>query len=327
MAQTIQNLAVNNLQLRGYQTEYNGFSRIFKSLEEANKAILENDYTPIDGKVNAVIVLGLGIMVYSFETMAFVIITEAIGAGNQAKKYIDLDGVNDYVNFATVDATVNALDFTKDWSIGMTFVGLTGANGDKYITLFSRGGVHITLRASEASTNWGLYVTSDNSLYAANKRATANTWVRPSAFDRILFTYDAATKRLKYYIGNQSTGVYAQRANLLITDTMISNQNIDQTLSIGKEWTGEGGATFSGINLHAGIDNVVVSNMEFTGPHLTEYFQTGSEFKDMELYPDLVSYIKCGEDTFPNVVDEKGKLTVGTLVNGTAEDFKDIPTQ
>lgn len=327
MSQPIQNLAVNNLLLKGYGNEYNGFSRLFKSVEDANKAVAENDYTPIEGKVNAVIVLGKGIMIYSFELQEFVIISEFLGAGNQANKYIELDGVNDYINFGSIDSSVNALDFTKDWSIGMTFVGITGASSSLNMTLFSRKGVHITLKAQEGSTNWGLYVTSDNSLYSADKRATANTWVRPSQFDRILFTYNATEKRLKYFIGNQSTGVYVQRANLLISDAMITNQNIDQTLSIGKEWTGEGGASFSGINLHAGVDNLVVSNIAFTGPHLTEYFQTGSEFKDMELYPDLVSYVKCGEDTFPAVIDEKGKLTEGTLINGTAEDFKDIPKE
>ena len=327
MSQPIQNLAINNLLLKGYGNEYNGFSRLFKSVEEANKAVEENDYTPVDGKINAVIVLGKGIMLYSFELQTFIIITEFMSASNQANKFINLDGVNDYINFASIDESINALDFTKDWSIGLTFVGITGGSSAVNMTLFSRKGVHITLKAQEGSTNWGLYVTSDNSLYSADKRAQANTWYRPNQFDRILFTYNSSTKRLKYFIGDQSTGSYAQRANLLISDTMIANQNIDQTLSIGNKWTGEGGVSFSGVNLHAGVDNLIVSNVEFTGPHLTEYFQTASNFEEMELYNDLISYSKFGEDNYPNILDKKGKLQNGVLVDGTKDDFKDIPTE
>ncbi len=55
--------------------------------------------------------------------------------------------------------------------------------------------------------------------------------------------------------------------------------------------------------------------------------KAGDEFTAMELYSDVVAYAKLGEDTFPNVTDEKGVLTGGSLVNGTAEDFKDIPTE
>lgn len=67
--------------------------------------------------------------------------------------------------------------------------------------------------------------------------------------------------------------------------------------------------------------------MEFTGPHLTEYFQTGEAFTAMELYADVTAYAKLGEDTYPNVTDEKGNLTGGTLVNGTEGDYKEIPTE
>ena len=42
MSQPIQNLAINNLLLKGYGNEYNGFSRLFKSVEEANKAVEES---------------------------------------------------------------------------------------------------------------------------------------------------------------------------------------------------------------------------------------------------------------------------------------------
>lgn len=51
----------------------------------------------------------------------------------------------------------------------------------------------------------------------------------------------------------------------------------------------------------------------------------GESFEEHEYYPDLVSYAPLGEDIFPAVVDKKGNATGGTLVNGSGNDFKDIP--
>ncbi|BAQ84234.1 hypothetical protein [uncultured Mediterranean phage uvMED] len=310
--------------LRGAGNEFNGFGRMFKSVDEANAAVANGDYNPTEGQVNAVLVLSAGIMIYSFDLQDFVHISEFSAAGNQANKYIELDGANDYIEFSNAG---DVLDFTKNWSIGITLVGVTGAASASNMTLFGRGGVQITLKAQAGSTNWGLYVTSDNDLYNANGRAQANTWYAPSDFDRILFTYDAATKRLKYFLGSPASGTYAQRANLAIPQTMVDTQNIAGGLCIGKSWTGVGGAGFSGINWHGGLNNMIVSNMAFVGPQLDEYFQTGEEFTSMELYGDVVSYAKLGEDTFPTVTDEKGLLTGGALINGSNDDFKDIPTE
>ena len=38
-------------------------------------------------------------MVYSFDLQDFVGVAELSAAGNQANKYIELDGVNDYIEF------------------------------------------------------------------------------------------------------------------------------------------------------------------------------------------------------------------------------------
>ena len=321
---TIQTLAVNELALRGKDNEFNKFSRLFKSKQDALDSIASGDYNPTEGQVNAVIILSEGIMIYSFDLQDFVHISEFAAAGNHANRYIELDGVNDYIEFGTAG---DALDFTKDWTIGVTLVGVTGASSAKNMTLFGRGGVQITLKAHEGSTNWGLYVTSDNDLYNGDKRAQANTWYAPGDFSRLLFVYTASDKRLKYFIGDPSTGNYAQRANLSIPQTMVDGQNITGGLCIGKEWSGHGGSGFSGINWNGGLNNLIVSHMAFTGPHLTEYFQTGEEFPLMELYGDVVAYAKLGEDAFPEVSDEKGLLTGGQLVNGTADDFVDIPEE
>lgn len=321
---TLDTLAVNELSLRGKGAEFNKFSRMFKSKQDALDSIASGDYVPTPGVTNAVIILGSGIMIYSFDIADFVNISEFVHAGDQSNKYIDLDGVNDHIEFDA--GAYSVLDFTQDWSIGMTFVGLGAPSTNKKYSIFGRGGVQLTLQAS-SGTNWGLYVTSDNDLYNVDKRAQANTWYKPGEFGRILFTYSATSKRLKYFIGDPAAGTYAMRANLLLPQTMIDGQNTAGGLAIGKPFTGVGGSSFSGHNLEAGVNNLIVSGIEMTGPQLDEYFQTGEDFTSMELYGDVVAYCRLGEDVYPAVSDEKGLLANGTMVNGAAGDYKDIPTE
>lgn len=327
-------LGVNGLALRGKGNEFNKFDRLFKSKLEAEEAVATLDYEPIQGKLNTVLIAGEedAIQFWSFDLQKFEPLSEFSATGNQSNKYIDLDGVNDYIGFDNADSV---LDFTQDWTIGVTLVGVTGASSALNMTLFSRGGLHITLKAHEGSTNWGLYVTSDNDLYNSNGRAQANTWYAPNDFSRILFTYSASSKRLKYYLGDPSTGTYALRANLAIPQSMVDTQNITGGLKIGDSWSGEGGAGFSGINWNGGVNNLIGSNIEFSGPFVEEYFQNQSSdpenpdafFQQAEFYPDLTFYCKLGEDVYPNVSDEKSTLINGELFNGSAADFKDIPTE
>ena len=330
-------LAVNTLSLRGAGNEFNKFSRFFKTIEEARESVANGDYNPVEGVTNAVLVLGGGIMIWSFDLEDFVSIADFIGAGNQSDKYIELDGVNDYIELTTLGTgSDSVLDFTKDFSIGVTLVGVDGPSSAKKMTLFGRGGVQITLHAQAGSTNWGLYVTSDNDLYNASKRAQANTWYAPEDFSRILFTYSATDKRLKYYLGDPAAGTFAMRANLSIPQSMIDAQNIAGGLCIGKPWSGVGGSGFSVFNWDGGVNNLIVSDIVMSGPALDEYFQDQSgdpdapssdSFTTAEYYPDLTAFCKLGEDTYPQVVDVKGNITGGSLINGTAEDFKDIPTE
>jgi len=327
-------LGLNSLALRGYGNEFNSFERLFQSKSDAVKAVAEGDYVPTPGKLNTVLIGGedKAIQFWSFDVLDFVPVSEFGSAGNQSNKYIDLDGVNDFIEFDNADAV---LDFTQDWSIGITLVGVTGPSSPENMTLFSRGGVQITLKAWDISTNWGLYVTSNNDLYNSSNRAQANTWYRPTDFSRILFTYNATSKRLKYYLGDPSNGTFAMRANLSIPQSMIDGQNITGGLKIGESWSGVGGSYFSGINWNGGVNNLIGSDMEFTGPFLNEYFQNQSGdpenpdafFTGAEFYPDLTFYCKLGEDVYPSVTDEKPTLTNGQMVNGSSDDFKDIPTE
>jgi len=327
-------LGVDTLSLRGLGNQFNSFERLFQSKADAVQSVNEGDYVPTAGKLNAVLIAGeeQSIQFWSFDVGDFVPISEFSSVGNQSNKYIKLDGVNDYIGFDNADAV---LDFSQDWTIGITLVGVFGPASPEKMTLFSRGGVHITLQAQAGSTNWGLYVTSDNDLFNVANRAQANTRYAPQDFSRILFVYCASTKRLKYFIGDPSTGSYAMRANLAIPQSMIDNQNITGGLKIGDSWTGTGGSFFSGVNWNGGVNNLIGSGLKFTTPFIEEYFQNqavdpdnpDSFFTSAEFYDDLTFYCKLGEDSYPDVTDEKSTLTNGELFNGAADDFKDIPTQ
>lgn len=329
----IQNLAVDKLSLRGLGNQFNSFERLFQSKADAIQAVNTGDYVPVPGRLNSVLIGGeqKSIQFWSFDILDFVPLSEFSSVGNQSNKYIDLDGVNDYIEFDNAGGT---LDFTSDWTIGLTLVGVNAPSTTEKMTLFSRGGVHLTLQANQNSTNWGLYVTSNNDLFNVTSRAQANTWYRPEDFSRLLFVYCQSTKRLKYYIGDPSTGSYAMRANLAIPQSMIDSQNITGGLCIGKSWSGTGGSFFSGVNWNGGVNNLIGSELKFTTPFIEEYFQNQSSdpdnpdafFTQAEFYADLSFYCKLGEDTYPDVTDEKGTLTNGELYNGASDDFKDIPT-
>lgn len=313
-------LGVNTLALRGKGTEFNKFSRFFSSKEDALEAVATTDYVPTPGQFNAVLILGIGIAVWSFDLEDFVAIQDLVAAGNQASRYIDLDGANDYVEFTNLSGgTEDVLDWTKNWSIGITLVGLGATTSDsKYMTLFSNGGNAIYLR--RGGTNWGLYITGDGGQFISG----ANTWYAPSATSRILLTFNKDTYRLKYYLGEPASGSYAMRANKLVTAAHSGpGQNqVGNKLCIGK-LVGNSGS-YPETAWDGGINNLIVSNMELVGPQVAEFFQTGEAFTEHEYYADLTTYARLGEDTYPAVVDTKGNAT-GVLINGAANDFVDIP--
>lgn len=307
-------LGINTLALRGKGTEFNRFSRFFQSAEDAREAVSTGDYVPTPGLTNAVLILGIGIAVYSFDLEDFVAIQDLAAAGNQASKFIELDGANDYIEFTGLGGgTQNVLNWAQSWSIGLTLVGLGPTTGDSQLmTLFSNGNNAIFLR--RGGTNWGMYVTGD-----ANLQHGANTWYAPNATSRILFTYDAVTKRLKYYLGDPASGIYAQRANLLVNSSTLLNQ-VGTSLCVGKAVS----TNIGGIAWDGGVNNLIISDQVLVGPQVDEFFQTGEDFTTHEYYADLTTYARLGEDTYPAVVDTLGNAT-GTLVNGAADDFVNIP--
>ena len=313
MAHVISSLGVDTLSLRGAGAEFNSFSRFFKSQAEALAEVASGGYIPTPGKTNAVLMLGAGIMVYDFTLLDFVHITQMAGAGNQADKFIELDGANDYLQFPTrAGGSEDALDWSKSWSIGITLLGLQASSDSLYCSLFSSGTNHILLR--RGGSNWGMYVTANDNSYGHG----ANTWYAPTDFDRILFTYDHLTSRLKYYLGDPVAGTFAMRANLLVNATVLGANNPDANLYVGR------GASAI-INWDGGVNNMIVSDQVLTGPQVTEFFQTGEDFTTHEYYSDLTSYCRLGEDTFPAIVDDKGNMTASVMVNGASDDFADVP--
>ncbi|MEL7477286.1 MAG: hypothetical protein AAGJ17_00125 [Pseudomonadota bacterium] len=321
---TIQTLAVNELSFRGKGNEFNKFSRLFKSLTEARESLASGDYNPVEGQLNLVIVAGQGIMYYSFDLADFVLIDEFNAVGNQADKYIELDGANDYIEMTNIGAAAaDVMDLTKSWSIGVTLVGYQEGTDNHKIALFSRGGVIITL--NRGGSNMGPYVTAEYDLYTG-AHAEANNFHGIGQFDRLLFVNDASTGKLRMYVGTPE-GSFAERALLTVTDAMRNNQQLGTSICIGKGFDGPGGATFDGAMWDGGVNNVIGMARAMATPEINQYFQLGDQFSVMEFYPDLAFHLKLGEDTFPNVTDEKGNLTGGSLVNGTAEDFVNIPTE
>jgi len=308
-------LGINTLALRGKGTEFNRFSRFFQSLTDAQESVASGDYVPTPGLTNAVLILGIGIAVYSFDLEDFVAIEDLQAAGNQASKYIELDGANDYIEFTGLGGgTQNVLNWNQNWSIGLTLVGLTDTTSDnQMMTLFSNGNNAIFLR--RGGTNWGMYVTGD-----ANLQHGANTWYAPNATSRILFTHDAATRRLKYYLGDPAAGTYAMRANLAISSNTYTPNQVGTSLCVGKAVS----TNIGGIAWDGGVNNLIISDQVLVGPQVDEFFQTGEDFTTHEYYADLTTYARLGEDSYPAVVDSKGNAT-GTLVNGAADDFVDIP--
>ena len=231
-----------------------------------------------------------------------------------ANSYIALDGSNDYIDFAAKGANnAGLLDWDADWSIGINLMDFDVKADQQFITLFKSGSNAIMLR--RGGTNYGLYVTGNNGA----TKIGANTWHTPTAGGKLLFTYDGTTnKRLTYYIG-QPDGSFAQRANYLVNTTNIGGNTPGAEFCIGKPVS-------NSIYYHGGLNNLITADEKLAGPIIDEYFAVQETYDQASFYDDLSSWAKLGEDPFPTVVDTKGDLTGGELINGTESDFVVIET-
>ena len=237
--------------------------------------------------------------------------------GQTSNAFIRFDGSNDYVEFTNKGAeNAGLLDWTADWTLGMTLTEFEVKADQKFITLFSSGDNAIMLR--RGGSNHGLYITGNDGA----TKIGANTWYAPNAGGKVLFAFSKDTSRLKYYIGNVD-GTYSLRANYLVNTTNIGGNNPGSSLCVGKKVTSN--AVGESLYFHGGANNLIVAAEAIEGPLVEEYFQVSETYDQASFYSDLTSWVKMGEDTFPNVVDTLGALTGGTLVNGNEDDFVEIP--
>ena len=236
-------------------------------------------------------------------------------AGQTANAYIHFDGSNDYVEFT--GGASGLLDWSQDWTVGINLVEFEVRSDQKFITLFSSGQNAIMLR--RGGVNHGLYLTGND---GANK-AGINTWYAPNPGGKLLFANDGTNGFLKYYIGNVD-GTFALRGVVNIASATGGNNNPGSNFCIGKRVGSN--AVAESLNYVGGLNNFIYADEAMAGPNIAEYFGVNNTYDEASFYGDLNSWVKMGEDTYPNVVDTLGALTGGALIDGTEDDFVEIPS-
>ena len=207
-------------------------------------------------------------------------------------RYIDLDGLNDYVNLIDVPAEV--MDYTESWNLGIELDGSVDAvNDSTYITLFKRGNNEITLR--KGGSNWGFYVYSNGVSVGQ-----ANTWYAPNANSNILVV--STGSRIRYYLDG------VMRANVTI-NANVSLQDPTGDLQIGK-----GGV--KGSNWTGGVNNLMIMNgsSSVLGKDQLAEYHSQANVSNMSFYPSVIDFIPLGERPYPSVLGLK------QVVSGTIED-------
>ena len=256
----------------------------------------------------------------AFKALALQRLTTALEVvGQFSNSFIRFDGSNDYVEFTDKGAgNSGLLDWAEDWTIGVTLTEFDIASDQKFITLFSSGQNAIMLRRGGA--NHGLYLTGND---GANK-AGINTWYTPNAGGKLLFANDGGAGFLKYYIGNVD-GSFALRGVVNIASATLGNNNPGANFCVGKKVGSN--AVAESLNFHGGMNNLITADEAFANasPMIAEYFGVSETYDQASFYPDLSSWVKMGEDIYPAVTDEKGVMTGGSLVDGTEDDYVEIP--
>ena len=238
-------------------------------------------------------------------------------AGQSANAYIHFDGSNDYVEFTGTASGL--LDWTAQWTVGINLVEFEVRSDGKFITLFKSGQNAIMLR--RGGSNHGLYLTGND---GANK-AGINTWHAPNPGGKLLFVNDGAAGFLKYYIGNVD-GTYSLRGVVNIASATGGNNNPGSEFTIGKRVGSN--AVAESLNYVGGLNNFIYADEAFANasPLIDEYFGVNNTYDEAGFYADLNSWVKMGEDAYPTVTDTLGALTGGSLVDGTEDDFVEIPS-
>ena len=102
--------------------------------------------------------------------------------------------------------------------------------------------------------------------------------------------------------------------------TAIDAQTPGPELSFGKAWSGTGGAAFSGGAYEGVLADWVVFPHALTSEELDAYFAVpADELDTIDLWDKVSSFIIPG--VYPALVDVKGNLSSGALLNGDPSDF------
>ena len=208
-------------------------------------------------------------------------------------RFINLDGLNDYINVTNVPA--NVMKYKEEWLLRVELNGsVSPVNDASYITLFKRGENEVTLR--RGGTNWGIYVYNDHSAVCQ-----ANTWYAPTATSTIMII--STTTHLKYYLDGVLRANMAYNAN-------TTGQDASGDLEIGN--------SAHRANWFGGINNLTVmvgSGSNLGKDQLSEINAQGN-VSNMSFYPSVTDFIPLGERPYPAVLGLKQVLS-GTIENAT----------
>ncbi len=254
----------------------------------------------------------------AFKTLALQRLS-SLPSGTQASSYIALAGSDDFINFTTGATAAGYVDWSKDWSLGITCVGYPLHADNKYQCLFASGNNVIMIR--RGGTNQSLYIASNNTGYASQG---INTWVPINDGDRILIAYDTTNNHLRYWKG-QPGSPPTLVGTLTVNAANLTANDPGDDFAIGRGNSQTGAQEL--LHWDGGFNNCIGMQGALSATQLLEYFESiGEAYDEATYYPDISTWAKLGEDTYPTVTDTKGALTGGTLENGTEEDFVVIPT-
>ncbi len=108
-------------------------------------------------------------------------------------------------------------------------------------------------------------------------------------------------------------------ANLLVNSTVLASNSPDDFFNVGKH----GSISNSPMNMQAGLNMLVADSGDvWQLANVAEYMGiTGEDFEEAGIWGDMTSYASMGEDVYPSIVDSKGGLTGGELIDGSEDDF------
>ena len=181
----------------------------------------------------------------------------------------------------------------------------------QFICLFKSGSNAIFLR--RGGTNYGLYVTGNNGA----TKVGANTWHHRSRRKAVVHLR-RHHKQAPGVLHRPARRLIRTADSYLVNTTNIGGNNPGTEFCIGKP-------AANSIYYHGGLNNLVTADEKIAGPNLEEYFQIQETYDQAGFYDDLSTWA-ARRGPVPDIVDTKGDLTGGELINGTESDFVVIET-